>query len=65
MGLSSCQLLLKRSLGQSVGFKRKTKDIKTTLFFFKHYDDFLTLQVTVTMGRGKQEGLDSAVMGKF
>lgn len=60
MGLSSCQLLLRRSLGQSVGFKRKTKDIETT-FLKKHYDDFLTSQVIMTIGRGHQEALDSAV----
>lgn len=36
---ASVLLLRRRSLGHSIGFKRITKGIKTTLFF-KHCDDF-------------------------
>lgn len=53
---------LRRSLGLSISFKRKTKNIKAALFF-KHYDAFLTLQVTVNRDRSKWEARDSAITG--
>lgn len=61
-GFPAASCFLRGAWGNQLASKGKQKTLKQH-YFLKHYDDFLTLQVTMTMGRGKWEGLDSAVMG--